>query len=275
MEILHYIRVHHNDQPIEFYWNTDNEAPVNASLGKFMGSTRWKQIQRYMKVSDPMKEGQYDMQSKDYWRKVDPLITRFRERCRAGFKEGTHFVIDEELCKYHGRSYHTIQIDSKAARKGYKRYALTTSGDYLIDFMYTSKKCTIAGVKKPAKGGPLKGRHTSQIIMNMMTQLLPRSPPGYSYTLWIDNFFTNEALLRELRRNGIGAAGTAKTGSGLPQDCIDMRANATSDQWGALGLKQVFEMETFTVNCKRGGPNRQAFNSKAKGCPKNGCMIRQ
>jgi hypothetical protein len=54
-----------------------------------------------------------------------------------------------------------------------------------------------------------------------------------------------------------------------------MRANATSDQWGALGLKQVPEVETFTVNCKRGGPHRQAFGSKAKGCPKNGCMVRQ
>lgn len=166
-------------------------------------------------------------------------------------------------------------MDLKAAGKGYKEYALTISGGYLIDFVYTSKKCAIAGVKKPVKRGPLKGRHTSQMIMDMITQSLPRSPPGYGYTVWIDNFFTNEALLMELRRNGIAAAGTAKTGSGLPQDCIDMRANATSDQWGALRLKQVPEVETFIVNCKRGGPHRQAFGSKAKGCPKDGCKVRQ
>jgi hypothetical protein len=60
-------------------------------------------------------------------------------------------------------------MNLKAAGKGYKRYSLTTSGGYLIDFMYISKKCAIAGVKKPVKGGPLKGRHTSQIIMDMMT----------------------------------------------------------------------------------------------------------
>jgi hypothetical protein len=100
--------VHHSDQPIEAYWNADDEAPINASLGRFMGSTRWKQIQRYMKVSDPMKEDQYDMQGKDYWRKVDPLTTRFRGRCRQGFKGGTHFFIDEELQKCYGRSQHTV-----------------------------------------------------------------------------------------------------------------------------------------------------------------------
>jgi hypothetical protein len=38
--ILQYIKVHHSDQPIKIYWNADNEAPINASLGRFMGSTR-------------------------------------------------------------------------------------------------------------------------------------------------------------------------------------------------------------------------------------------
>jgi hypothetical protein len=49
----------------------------------------------------------------------------------------------------------------KAARIGYKKYSLTTSGGYLIDFRFTNKKCKIAGVKKPAQEGPLKGRETN------------------------------------------------------------------------------------------------------------------
>jgi hypothetical protein len=106
-------------------------------------------------------------------------------------------------------------MDLKAAGKGYKRYFLIISGGYLIDFVYTNKKCAITGVKKPTKKGPLKGRYISQIIMDIMTQSLPRNPSGYGYIIWIDNFFTNKALLRELRRNGIKAAGTAKTGSKL------------------------------------------------------------
>jgi Transposase IS4 len=74
--ILLYMGVHHSTQPIEAYWNTSDWVPINASLGRFMGSTRWKQIQRYMKVSDPMKEDQYDMQGKDYWCRVDLVYHR-------------------------------------------------------------------------------------------------------------------------------------------------------------------------------------------------------
>jgi hypothetical protein len=49
-------------------------------------------------------------------------------------------------------------MDIKAARIGYKKYSLTISGGYLIDFRFISKKCKIADVKKPAQEGPLKGR---------------------------------------------------------------------------------------------------------------------
>jgi hypothetical protein len=58
---------------------------VNALLGRYIEITRWQQIQRYMKVSDLTKEDEYDLRGKDYWRKVDLLATRFRERYRAGF----------------------------------------------------------------------------------------------------------------------------------------------------------------------------------------------
>jgi hypothetical protein len=72
-------------------------------------------------------------------------------------------------------------MDLKAAGKGYKKYSLIISGGYLIDFMYINKKCAITGVKKPVKGGPLKGRHINQIIMDMITQSLLRSLSGYGY----------------------------------------------------------------------------------------------
>ena len=91
--------------------------------------------------------------------------------------------------------------------------------------------------------------------------------------LWLDNFFTNEALLRALRRQGIAASGTAKVGAGLPQEAIDMRAHATHEKWGALGVKQINEYEWFTVNCKKGGPHRPSYATK--GCPKAGCVVRQ
>jgi Transposase IS4 len=159
--ILLYQGVHYTNQPIEDYWNVDTDAPVNKSLGKYMRVTRWQQIQRYLKVSDPITDLEFDMQGKDYWRKMDPLATRFRARCQSGFKGGTHFAIDEKLKKFTGKSQHTLQIDLKAAGKAYKKYSLTTSGGYLIDFRFTSKKCKIANIKMPAQKGLLKGKETN------------------------------------------------------------------------------------------------------------------
>jgi hypothetical protein len=65
---------------MEGYWNTHKNASVNESLDKYMGVTRFQQIQRYLKVSDPITEAEFDMQGKDYWRKMDSLVTRFRAR---------------------------------------------------------------------------------------------------------------------------------------------------------------------------------------------------
>jgi hypothetical protein len=123
------------------------------------------------------------MQGKNYWRKVNPFATRFRARYQLGFRGGTHFAIDEELKKFKDRSQHTLQMDMKAARIGYKKYSLITSSGYLIDFRFISKKSKIASVKKSAQEGPLKGRETNQLCMNLMTQSAPRSPPGYEYIL--------------------------------------------------------------------------------------------
>ena len=42
-----------------------------------------------------------------------------------------------------------------------------------------------------------------------------------------------------------------------------MRAHATHEKWGALGLKQVNEGEFYTVNCKEGGPHRPSYAEKS------------
>jgi hypothetical protein len=66
LEITLYQRVYHIRQPMEGYWNTHKDAPVNESLGEYMSVTRFQQIQRYLKVSDPTTETEFDMQGKDY-----------------------------------------------------------------------------------------------------------------------------------------------------------------------------------------------------------------
>ena len=46
--------------------------------------------------------------------------------------------IDEFLVKFKGRSRHTMNIAAKAGGKGFKIYGVAC-GDYLIDFLFSSK----------------------------------------------------------------------------------------------------------------------------------------
>lgn len=64
-----------------------------------MGVTRFKQSKRYLKVSniEEVKEEEMEMQSKDWRRKVDPLVTGFRSRCKQHVRVGRDVSIDEFL----------------------------------------------------------------------------------------------------------------------------------------------------------------------------------
>jgi hypothetical protein len=77
---------------------------------------------------------------------VDSLISRFRIRCRKFVVAGIYISINKIFIKCFGRIKYTLQIDSKAARKGYKLYVMTLQGGYLVDFRFTSKVSKIAEI---------------------------------------------------------------------------------------------------------------------------------
>ncbi len=49
-----------------------------------------------------------------------------------------------------------------------------------------------------------------QNVVFTLARTLPRLPEGQTYTLFLDNLFTNTVLFRELRAEGIGACGTIR-----------------------------------------------------------------
>ena len=71
-------------------------------IQKAMGLRRFQQIKRYFKVFNIKKEFQMEMQSKDWWKKVDPLVSNFREQCCYYIKPGRDVSIDELLIQCFG-----------------------------------------------------------------------------------------------------------------------------------------------------------------------------
>jgi Transposase IS4 len=89
----------------------------------------------------------------------------------------------------------------------------------MVDFRFTSKQ------EKVAEIGPWPSWTTSEaVVLDLATSLLVRFPrPRPFYVLYIDNFFTTQRLYQELYKQGIGANGTAKAGSGIPKELCYLR----------------------------------------------------
>ena len=66
--------------------------------------------------------------------------------------------------------------------------------------------------------------------MNIMKSL-----PQNEYVVYIDNFFTSTKLLRALKSQGIAACGTAKLGSGIPLELLELKlAWKKATNWGEI-----------------------------------------
>ena len=61
-----------------------------------------------------------DVQNLDWWKKLEPLATDFRQASLKYYQPGRIISIDEQLIKVEGGSRHTLQITSKQAGKGFK-----------------------------------------------------------------------------------------------------------------------------------------------------------
>ncbi len=194
---------------LAYYWNQQDSLP-DWPVAEYISRDRFQQISRYLKLNKPG-----DLPDSQWYKKVEPLATKFREATTAELYElPQNLSIDEQLIKFKGRSKHTIQMNSKAAEQGYKIYSLCCANGYMIDFRFTS------GQQKIAQLGSYPGFSQSEsVVLDLAYSLLKRFPqPRPFYVLHLDNFFTTRALYQELYELGIGANGTAKAGSGIPKE---------------------------------------------------------
>lgn len=221
---------------LPYYWNQQDNLP-DWPVAEYISLNRFQQISRYLKLNRPG-----DLPDNQWYKKVEPLATRFREATTAEVYElPQNLSIDEQLVRFTGRSKHTIQMNSKAAGQGYKIYSLCCSNGYMVDFKFTSAQEKIAQMELFAEFS-----QSESVILNLAQSLLERFPrPRPYYVLHMDNFFTTRALYQRLYELGIGANGTAKAGSGIPKElaCLGEAMSKQNDhgEW--------FNYVVGSVNC--------------------------
>ena len=121
------------------YWTINPLRPIHGMVLNCMSRIRWQQIKRYLKISHPIEMDQnLDSRGSDWWKKLDPLMTEFRNASKKYWILGSHVSVDEQLIGFKGRCIHAMQLACKAAGRGFKIYSVCQK-NYLINFLFTSK----------------------------------------------------------------------------------------------------------------------------------------
>jgi hypothetical protein len=97
-----------------------------------------------MKVNWP-DQANDNLPESEFWRKVDPLATSFRENCKVNLRPGSVFAINKHLRRSKGRWKHAITIATKADSKGAKIYSLC-QGYYCFNFLFASRVARVPEV---------------------------------------------------------------------------------------------------------------------------------
>lgn len=176
---------------------------------------KWQQIKRYLHISNPDTDG--DSAESAWTDKIEPLLGDFLKASQKHLTPGRDVSFDELLELFKGRSKHTLQIDCKAVGKDFKAYVLC-SGSYLFDLTWSSKTEGISGLDlTKTEGLP----ETQAIVV----QMLERLPHPWFYVVYLDNFFASVKLAKHLRNEmSIALVGTCKSGSGMPDSMLKLRA---------------------------------------------------
>jgi hypothetical protein len=70
-----------------------------------------------------------------------------------------------------------------------------------------------------------------------LLRLLPKQPPEAPYVVWLDNLFSSTKLFEYLRKEGIGATGTARANSGIYTEFVQKKKLDKAkdlEPWGTL-----------------------------------------
>jgi hypothetical protein len=137
IEILLYMRLNFMSRVIN-YWNSDSKHFIHILIINCMSCYRWKQIKRFLKIFNSIKNEKINTRDFHWWKKLKFLITDFRIVSKKYWTLDNHLLINKQLIDFRERFAHTMMLMCKTADMSFELYNLCQK-NYLIDFFFTSK----------------------------------------------------------------------------------------------------------------------------------------
>ena len=164
----------------------------------FPSFTRWQQMKRFFKVSNPETDSEH--KEDKMWR-IREFFDTFLAACKANYWPQAEIALDEAIKKFKGKCSFKQYIKNKPVRWGIKIFALCCSTTaYLFNAVfYLGKKSEDEADKK------LETSATHQAVISLVAPL-----QGKNHKLFMDNYYTSIPLFMELSKMGFTATGTVR-----------------------------------------------------------------
>ena len=174
---------------IDLYWST--HVLFHGLWGRaFMSRFRYKQIQCFLKASNPLTEDRRDKLTK-----VRFLHNYLKMKCLKFFQPNEHVSVDERMVQNKGRYSFRQFMKDKPTKWGMKVWVLADSKTgYTYNFsVYTGK----------AENRNSTNGLGYEVVMDLCKQIF-----GQGYKLFTDNFYTSVQLFEDLLKHKVTACGT-------------------------------------------------------------------
>jgi Transposase IS4 len=202
----------HGESTIEDYWHKDFNHGSRHIVQKYIGANRWQQIDRYFYCTKPRSEDDEDFQNT--FERIEDLSEELRLALMRYYKPGIHLTVNKTIKRFTGRAPKIVNIPTKPTPKGFKIWVLANQG-YILDWIFHAKGDNKGPVDLDTFWVEEGLSKTQAVVMDFLTQEDPETGQRLyqpnMHTIWLDNLFTSVKLLQELRRLGIGGAGTVRT----------------------------------------------------------------
>jgi len=172
----------------------------------YLGKTRVQKIRLFFHFSaydSPIETAE----RLPYWHwKVDIVLAQlwfFSQQYRV---PGSNVTIDEAMILFTSRSIHITKMPNKPISQHYKFFWMAEKG-YVMEFNPSSN--AVGGNPVDGESRLLQLTDTGKLVHHLTTRLHQRHRK-LSFNVYMDNFFTTQSLLAEIRGMGIGASGTCR-----------------------------------------------------------------
>ena len=183
------------------YWST-NALLKGSVFNSVMPRNRYQTILRFLHFAD---NSQFDPNDpeRDRLYKVRPLVDHLVSKFKSTYIPEKEISVDEELLLWKGRLVFKQYIPLKRARFRIKMFSLCENSGYLWNsYVYLGKE-----PDRHATDRQLVNRLglSGAVIPRLMENLLDKG-----YHVYVDNWYTSEALFTYLSEHDTAACGTAR-----------------------------------------------------------------